>query len=562
MSRLLHEICRRGLLLVPLLGWVAVGHAAEVRVALTPAQQAWVQAHPQIRVGYDPDWPPFSFHNAAGQFNGIDADVLQLLAARTGLALEPVRSRDWTEAYQRALRGEVDVLIGTARTLERERKFHFTATYLSFPAGIITRTNTPFFWSVYDLEGKVVAGPRNYATMTELAREYPEVKLHYTETVAAALELVADGGADAVVTNLANASFIIKTRGLTSLKIAGIMPRTFDLHYAVRQDWPELVGILDAGMASITKADLQALNHRWVRVDYAKVIRWDLVWKTAAVVLAVLGAVIGFLIWHHRGMKRELAKRREVQQALEAANTRLNQANAELQARHAEKNELMRVAAHDLRNPLTALMLGAGWLQEVLEGSEKNQAGGMVAAAQQMMRLLDDVIEVHALEEGRRKFSFARVELVPLVSETLRGLASLASHKRITLDTDGLGAVPAVWADPGAVREVVENLVSNAVKFSPPGRCVRLALVPWNQYARLEIRDEGPGVPDSEKERIFSKYTKGTAQPTGGEKSTGLGLAIVRELVAAMNGRVWCEDAPDGGGTVFVVVIPLVPPVV
>ena len=70
-----------------------------------------------------------------------------------------------------------------------------------------------------------------------------------------------------------------KTRGFSSLKIAGIMPETFELRYAVRQDWPELVRLLDKGIATMSRADLQALNHRWVRVDYAKVVRWDVVWE-------------------------------------------------------------------------------------------------------------------------------------------------------------------------------------------------------------------------------------------------------------------------------------------
>lgn len=530
--------------------------------ALTQEQQKWVQAHAQvIRVGYDPDWPPFSFHAPSGELNGIDADLLRLLGQRTGLRFEPVRCASWSEAYARAERGELDVLIGTARTPEREQKFHFTSAYLSFPAGIITRTDTPFFWSVYDLEGKTVAGPRNYVTMTELAREYPEVRLRYTDTVAAALELVADGQADAVVTNLANASFIIKTRGLTSLKIAGIMPQTFDLRCAVRQDWPELVAILDAGIASITRADLQALNHRWIRLDYARVIRWDLVWKTALGVLLVLGGVIGFLLWHYRAIRAELAKRMELQQALEATNTRLNQVNSELQARHHDKSELMRVAAHDLRSPLTALGLGAGLLQESLQGAERRQAEMMMASARQMMRLIDDLLEVHALEEGRRQFNFKPVELAPLLHDTLLGLQSLARHKRIAFVTPPAMEGATVWGDPGALREVYENLLSNALKFSPFDRRIGIECRVWNQFARVEIRDEGPGVPASEKERIFSKYARGTAQPTAGEKSTGLGLAIVRELVAAMNGRVWCEDAA-GGGTVFIVVIPLVPPMV
>ncbi len=510
-------------------------------------------------MGYDPAWPPFSYKGSQGEFTGIDADVLALLSQRLGRKFEVVPSAGWSQAYDRALRGEIDLLVGTARTPERERSFHFTSPYLEFPVGIITRNNTAFLWSEYDLIGRTVAGPRDYVTMSELAREYPEVRLRYTENMGQAFELVSEGSADAVVTNLANASFIIKTRGFTNLKIAGIMARRFELCYAVRQDWPVLIGILDKGIASLTRADMQTLDHKWIRVDYAKVIRWDLVWKTAVASLAVLGVVMGFLLWHSRTIRVELARRKVVQEALESANNRLNLANTELQARHEEKDELMRMAAHDLRSPLTAVTLGASVLRDGLAGEQRRQTELMILSARQMTRLIDDLLEVHELEEGRRQFEFRTIELLPVLRETLLTLEPVAQRKRITFVAAGLGPVPPVRADAGALREVFDNLLTNALKFSPPDSCITVSSIVWNNHARLEIRDQGPGVPVSERERIFTKYARGTARPTAGERSTGLGLAIARELMSVMNGRVWCEAA-SGGGAVFVAAVPLAAP--
>jgi len=524
--------------------------AQEVKaVTMTPAETAWLAAHPHIRVGFDPAWPPFSLRGHNGEFSGMDADVLDLLSRRLGVKFEPGSAADWTQVYADAVQGRLDLLVGTARTPERERHFHFTSAYIEFPVGIITRNDGAFFWSDYDLLGRTVAGPRNYATMSELAREYPDVKLLYTDDMGQALEQVTNGKADAVITNLANASFLIKTRGLTNLKIGGIMPQRFELRYAVRQDWPELIAILDKGIASLTRADLQALNHRWIRVDYAKVIRWDLVWKTAAAVLAVLGTVIGFLVWHQRSLRRELAKRLLVQHALEKAN-------AELHIRHEEKSELMHVAAHDLRGPLTSLTLGAELLQEKLAGEARQQAEGMISSARQMTHLIDDLLEVHELEEGRRRFVPAPTDSRAMLRQALLGLEPVARRKRISFDAHGLGEGPMVLADAGALREVIDNLLTNALKFSPPGSCVSVIVGNRPGCVRIDIADQGPGVPDTERERIFTKYARGTAKPTAGETSTGLGLAIVRELISAMNGRVWCEALPAGGAN-FVIEVPL-----
>lgn len=529
--------------------------AQDEQLALTPEESAWVKKHPVVRVGYDPNWPPFTMKDEAGNFIGLDADMLQTMGRRLGLRFEPVAHASWTAAYEAGVGGQVDILAGTASTPERERHFHFTNAYISFPVGIVTRGSEDFLWSVFDLEGRTVATPRGYVATLELAREYPGIRLLETADTAEALEAVSHGQADAMVTNLANASFIIKTRGLTNLKISGVMPERFDLRYAVRQDWPELVGLLDKAIASLTRADLQALDHRWVRVDYAKVIRWDLVWKTAAAALAVLGTVIGFLIWHYRAVRIELAKRKLVQQALEAANSRLNISNAALKSQHEEITELMHVAAHDLRNPLTALTLGADFFRQSLPGPERAQAEVMFNTARQMMCLIDDLLEVHALEQGQREFTLVELDVREQLQHSAASLEPLARRKRSRFDFSCADAALRVLGDTRALRQVFDNLLSNAVKFSPPESVIRIRVAKWNDFVRVDVIDQGPGVPVEERERIFTKYARGTARPTAGESSTGLGLAIVRETVSAHNGRVWCENV-ESGGACFVIALP------
>jgi signal transduction histidine kinase len=106
----------------------------------------------------------------------------------------------------------------------------------------------------------------------------------------------------------------------------------------------------------------------------------------------------------------------------------------------------------------------------------------------------------------------------------------------------------------------VDNLLSNALKYSRPGSRVEVSLAASATHCRFEVRDQGPGVRPEEREQIFEKFGRGSAQPTSGEESIGLGLWIVRRFVLALHGRVWCESGPDNLGSVFVVEVPLRPP--
>ena len=545
----------RRFLTVFVLGLVATAFAAAAPSVptLTDAERAWLAAHPVIRVGFDPDYRPFSFRDAAGIARGIDIDLLAVLASRLGVKFEVGTASTWSEVYDRAVRREFDLTSSTADNPERRKNFLFTREYVKFPATIVARTDGPFALTEGELVNLRVASVRNYAPSLNFRRMYPTASVRECDTIEEALSLVARGEADASLTNLTNASYIIKTAGLSNLKIAGVLPEFFELRFAVRNDWPELQGILDKALLSLPPTTMSTILDRWVRVDYAAVIRWDVVRRWAIIGLTFGLTVLGLVVWRNRSLSEELEKRRAVQRELEAANTRLNGANAELTHQHEEKSELMRVAAHDLRNPITAILLSADLLR--LSGRPRSEWEKIQAGAAQMKKLVEDMLEVHALEEGRRVFKRENVDLAWTLQAAATAHEGVAQSKDLTFDTAGVQPVPAVIVDGSAVRQVFDNLISNALKFSPPGRRVILVARPWNEFVRIEVRDEGPGVPAAERERIFTKYARGTAQPTGGEKSTGLGLAIVRDLTSAMNGRVWCEDAP-GVGAIFVVVFP------
>ena len=287
--------------------------AEEGRIELTDTEKAWIKENPVVKFGYDPGWGPFSYRDARGEFTGIDADYLKLIGQRLGLTFKPVHSLSWPEAYEAARKGEAHFLVSTAEDEERGRDFVFTGAYNSFPMAFVTRHDAPAVMSLNDLSGKRVAGVQGYVEVAVLAREHPDIQRVMVESMDEAFLAVASGRADVAATNIANANYIIKSLGLSNLKIAGVMPYLFDLRYAVRKDQPVLRDLLDKGVASLSAKDRQDIVGPWGGVEDVRIVRWDYVMRWVA------GGFFGFMAWRNRLLSRELAERTRIQTELEAA---------------------------------------------------------------------------------------------------------------------------------------------------------------------------------------------------------------------------------------------------
>ncbi len=160
-------------------------------------------------------------------------------------------------------------------------------------------------------------------------------------------------------------------------------------------------------------------------------------------------------------------------------------------------------------------------------------------------------------EWGAPHFSPANVDVIPLLRRSVVQYTPQAEAKAICFSTDYAAESIIAFVDESATMQVIDNIVSNAVKYSPRGKNIFISLQSSEDAVRVEVRDEGPGISKEDMQKLFGKFARLSAQPTGGEHSTGLGLSIVKKMVEAMNGRVWCESEL-GKGAAFIVELPIV----
>ena len=239
-----------------------------------------------------------------------------------------------------------------------------------------------------------------------------------------------------------------------------------------------------------------------------------------------------------------------------AYETQLAAQNKELLRLNKEKDQLVSIAAHDLKSPLNRIegLLSIVKLSSDNLTTEQHQLIDKVSeVSREQNALIRDILSIDALENSPdRQLALQPVTIADLIEEVLEGFVVVARNKHIRLQTEYDTLTVRVLGEPAALTQVYENLLSNAIKYSPPGKTVRVIVQPEDDMVRTAVVDEGPGLQPEDIPLLFRKFQKLSAQPTAGESSSGLGLSIVKRYVEAMNGQVYYEDTAKRGAT-FVV---------
>jgi len=266
-----------------------------------------------------------------------------------------------------------------------------------------------------------------------------------------------------------------------------------------------------------------------------------------------------------RGVLIDASDRRAYEREVFLAKARAEELAARLGESERQLRELMDTVLHDLRNPLHSLLLSLEILQAAEyhdnNAAQKRQTVMNIAykTVEQMKETLENLQSMNALEQGMVRVVAEPCSLRELMESVVAKYTSYAAAKnielRLDIRTDNVQRDITWQTDRNFFRQSIENLVSNAVKYSPHEKQVVVRLKASAEAVRVEVQDEGPGISEEDMKKLFGKFVRLSARPTGGEHSTGLGLSIVKKMVEAMNGRVWCESEVGKGAT-FIVELP------
>jgi two-component system sensor histidine kinase BaeS len=231
--------------------------------------------------------------------------------------------------------------------------------------------------------------------------------------------------------------------------------------------------------------------------------------------------------------------------SLRALTTTFNEMASRLAVSEEQRRRFLAEVTHELRTPLAVLQSGLEAQVDGIHPRDERHLGSLVEETQVLGRLIDDLHTLALADAGRLTLHYEPVSPRALVEDAIASQAALAGRRRITLTAEVVGDVPEVEADPTRLRQVLTNLLSNAVRHSPEGGSVRVGVEATSGDVRFSVTDTGPGIPSERLTHLFER-----AAPSAGSRGSGLGLSIAHDLVRAHGGAIQAANEPGGGATV------------
>jgi PAS domain S-box-containing protein len=233
--------------------------------------------------------------------------------------------------------------------------------------------------------------------------------------------------------------------------------------------------------------------------------------------------------------------------------TPLKQVAVELERLNRLKTEFLGMAAHDMRTPIGRILSHTRFLIDevatVLTEEQLRFLYDIRSSSQFTLQWIDNCLEVSSIESGNFHLDLRPSDLRKLLEHNVRISAELAQQKHIHVGLQVEGALPRLSFDRGKIEQVLNNLISNAVKFSQPDTTIEVRARAQDFGVLISVRDQGPGIPEAERDKLFQSFGRTSVRSITTERSTGLGLAIARKIVEEHGGRIWMESQVDVGST-------------
>ncbi|MFQ5443062.1 MAG: ATP-binding protein [Nitrospinales bacterium] len=526
---------------------------------LNPEEKDWLKAHPDIKLAPDPFFLPIEYFDEQGRYIGIAADFVALLEKKLGIEFNIVRLNNWDEVLEQSKARQVDMWGAATPTPQRLEYMLFTEPFIELPAVIIVRNQIEKSLSLKELEGMNVAVISGYGIHDYLLNNHPEIKLAVVPDISMGLKKVSFGMVDALIANVALATYYIEKDGISNLRVAGKSDYVYRLGFATRKDWPVLNRILQKGIYSIDEKEKIKLYEKWVGLKMSPFLKIKDILIPVSVLLGVI-LVLAILIYN-RLLKRQVKKRtQDLQKELgerKRVEKELIKAKDDAEKSNNAKSEFLARMSHELRTPLNAILGFTQLLDMNQEGNltstEKEKIKHVLNSGEHLLELVNEVLDLSQIEKGRIEIKNESISIKSVIDDLVVSFSPLAKKKGITIENQ-IPVEEVIYADKTRFKQIMLNLLSNAIKYNKENGFVFVNSRNGHRPTlEIMVRDTGRGIPKDKQIYIFEPFRRLTDDPS--IEGTGIGLSITKSLVEYMNGSI-AVKSEVGMGSSFSVTFP------
>jgi signal transduction histidine kinase/CheY-like chemotaxis protein len=571
----------------------------KISINLTKKEKAWLKVHKTISVIALDNGAPIQFYNSSGEYRGISADYLNLLAKKIGFNYTVIKADSLAESLHLIRNKKADLIAAVTPTTERFKYMDFSTPYLEMNPVIIIRKGDNDNLSLDSLNNHKVAIVKNSATSVFIKYNYPNIKIISVPTTYAGLTLVSTGGVDAFVSNMLETSYYIQSEGITNLKVAAKTDYVTRMTFGVSKDCIILASIFNKGLESISDKEKKVLLSHWTSFS-SSVVYGEGFWLMLLIIGGALFVIFIFIILWNMSLKKqvisrtkelviELAERQKaekeitkyrdhLEELVKDRTASLNETNEKLvkeinvrtkvekdlsiakeNAVNANKAKSVFLAnmSHEIRTPMNVI-LGFSQLlcrDDALTGEQRMNLKTIDRSGKHLLNLIDNILEMTKIEAGKLILNEEVFDLHMLMSDLEIIFNVKALHKKVTFSVKYPSSIPRyLKGDTGKIRQVLVNLLGNAVKYTEKG-FVQLELQSIADFKdsimlKFIVDDTGPGIASEEEGKLFSSFSQ-TATGIKEGKGTGLGLAISQKYINLMGSKIEFDNKQNKGAKFY-----------
>jgi two-component sensor histidine kinase/ABC-type amino acid transport substrate-binding protein len=480
---------------------------------LSQGELQWLKEHSRLKVGVGTSFNPVMYvqQDEDGYvFKGIVSDYLDVIGKKLGIEFEIQYGITFEEAMQAGRNREIDLFPCVAKNVEREEFLVFTQPYLSYPIMIFSNMDTAYIGGMNDLQGRTVADVEVLYLHTRLETDYPGINFLLVDTIPDALEAVALGEADACITNLAVGSYLIQKNGWTNVKVSA--PSGYEnseLSMAVRDDWPELIPILEKATGSMTQADKNAINQKWIAGRYEYGIDPAIILKRTLLILGIAAFLVSLFIFWNRKLQGEIRERKKTEAAQK-------EAEAELKNLLEEKDILLREIHHRVKNNLSMVASLLSLHSLTHKGDIDN------SSLQDLGLRIESIAMVHEMLQNSS--SMLEINMQDYLPKLVNNIIEGTSRQAGLIEAENDIQIVCFNSDTAIpLGMIVTELLTNSLKYA----------FPENRAGRVSI-----SLKKTDNNYQFAFSDNGISLPDGYDisQSSSLGLKLVSLLVKQLGG--------------------------